>query len=209
MPPKKCPKWRVTHWYLFVSSWTKIHGPIKRTQLRSTPRVRPDSPRGASPGVKTKTDWLDWQYHDVANATSAKLPRERARSLPCVVVVFFVCPFCFFVLLLRQRNQKFVRKVFLVFVFLICILGTPVRSPFFFSFFWWRIGAVFLFGALDSLLSSQLRKPKKASYYPLLPALNLKHGRKWGCKHLFFFFGGFFRQHPSCPCSGKLRISET
>jgi hypothetical protein len=47
--------------------------------LRSTPRVRSDCPRGESPGVKTKTDWLDWQYHDVANATSAKLPSARVR----------------------------------------------------------------------------------------------------------------------------------
>ncbi len=135
MPPKKCPKCLVTHGYLFVSSWTKIHGQIKRTRLRSTPRVRPDLPRGASPGVKTKTDWLDWPYHDVANATSAKLPSGRARPPLCCVVVFFVCPCCFFVVLLRQRKQKFVRKAFLVFAFLICILRTPDRSPFFFLFF--------------------------------------------------------------------------
>lgn len=179
MPPKKCPKCLVTHGHLFVSSWTKIHGQIKRTRLRSTPRVRPDLPRGASPGVKTKTDWLDWPYHDVANATSAKLPSGRARPPLCCVVVFFVCPCCFFVVLLRQRKQKFVRKAFLVFCVFDLHSSHSWSISLFFSFFWWRIGAVFLFGALDSLLlSSQLRKPKKASYCPLLLALNLKHGRK-------------------------------
>ncbi len=91
MPPKKCPKCLVTHGYLFVSSWTKIHGQIKRTRLRSTPRVRPDWPRGAYPGVKTKTDWLDWPYHDVANATSAKLPSERARARPPLCCVCLLC----------------------------------------------------------------------------------------------------------------------
>jgi hypothetical protein len=158
-----------------VSSWTNLDGPIKRTQLRSTPRVRPDWPRGASPGVTTKTDWLDWEYHDVAIATSAKL-----RSLPprarVAVVVFFVCPFCFFVLLLRQRKQKLVRKAFLVFAFVICILCT--RKVFFLLFFGEELEPFSFFGALDSLRSSQLPKPKKASYYPLLLALNLKHGRK-------------------------------
>lgn len=95
MPPKKCPKCLVTHGDLFVSSWTNIHGQIKRTRLRSIPRVRPDWPRGASPGVKTKTDWLDWPYHDVANDTSAKLPSEsaraRARGASLVLRCCFLC----------------------------------------------------------------------------------------------------------------------
>lgn len=161
MPPKKCPKWRVTHGDLFCvlvdkNSWP---GQKNTTSQHSTCPSRLATWR--VPRSKNQ-DWLarlaiPWRgKRHVSQAPE----RARACSLPCVVVVvvFFVCPFCFFVLLLRQRKQKFVCKAFLMFAFLICILRTPVRSPFFFSFFWWRIGAVFLFGALDSLLSSQLRK---------------------------------------------------